>query len=284
MRIRVWGCRGSIAVPGDRTIEYGGNTSCVEVRLDNGRIVILDAGTGIRELGKRLVADAKQGGPTEAHLFLTHAHLDHLSGFPFFEPLYSADWTLKVRGGPIAKETVRDYLEHTMNAPFFPVGLGKAAAKLDFSSGLPATRTVGAAVVEPIPLNHPNGGFGFKIIEKGNSFVYLPDNEIDGDSFPGGESYYEYVRHCEGADLVFHDAQYTPKEFERRKGWGHSTFIAATDLAVTARATRLGLFHHDPERSDAELDKIGTICARHAEKKGSALEVFAVKEGWEIEI
>jgi phosphoribosyl 1,2-cyclic phosphodiesterase len=239
-----------VAVPERDKLEYGGNTSCVEVRLDDGKVLVFDAGTGIRALGKKLVAEAdSERELNEVVLFLTHAHMDHLSGFPFFAPLYADKWLIKVRGGPIAKETLKGYLGRTMSVPYFPVGLGTVAANLDFTSGLPSTRRIGGASVEPIPLNHPGGGFGFRVVENGNTFVYIPDNELDGEDHEDGESYYDYVKFCEGADLVFHDAQYTPKEFEFRKGWGHSTFLSATELAIAAKASRLGLFHHDPERS-----------------------------------
>jgi phosphoribosyl 1,2-cyclic phosphodiesterase len=281
MKIHVWGARGSLPVPGPSTVEYGGNTSCVEVILSDGYRIILDSGTGIRNLGKQII---KEGTPREFHIFLTHAHWDHISGFPFFQPLFTPGYTIHFRGGPIAKETVQEYFVSAMKQPFFPMNQRRVEAQLEFTRGIPAVQQVGSAEVHPIPLNHPNGGFGFKIIDKGDTFVYMPDNELEGREYPDGESYYEYVQHFKNADLLFHDAQYTPEEFASRKGWGHSSLITAMDIAMTAGVKRLGLFHHDPDRTDDQIDRLGKVADAYVERKESKMSVFPVREGMEIRL
>ncbi len=229
MKITVWGCRGSVPVPGQGSVRFGGNTSCVQVELSDGNQVILDGGTGIRLLGKRISADRS---PRDFYIFLTHSHWDHISGLPFFLPIFSEGFRIHFRGGPIAKETVQDYLLSSLKAPFFPSTQRRVKAELDFTRGVPLMKPVGKAELHPIPLNHPNGGFGVKIRDGGKTFIYMPDNELEGAEYPQGESYYEYIQHFKNADLLFHDAQYTPEEFRQRKGWGTAPFSARLILPI----------------------------------------------------
>ncbi|WP_319561759.1 MBL fold metallo-hydrolase [Marispirochaeta sp.] len=182
MKIKIWGCRGSIPTPGKSTIKYGGNTTCIEVRLKDDTLVIFDAGSGIRKLGKKIV---KEDSARELLIVLTHSHWDHLMGFPFFLPACREDFTINVRGGPIAKESVKRYLEHQMEAPYFPARFSSLKANFDFSHGIPIVRKIGSAELIPIRLSHPNGGFGFRLQDKDASFVFLTDNELGHDHTDG---------------------------------------------------------------------------------------------------
>ncbi len=287
MQVKVWGCRGSLTTPGRETLRYGGESTCVEVRTSTGERIIVDAGSGIRRLGQSLLNDR-----TISHvsLLLTHSHWDHLIGFPFFSPAYIHGYSVTICGGPRPSQDVWKYLSHQMEAPYFPVDLGEM--KATFNRGchcdrlvcdhmLPGVhRSVGC---HSIPLNHPNGGFGFKFIEKGKTFVFLTDNEIRF-RHEGGLSRDEYVNACRGADLLFHDAQYTEEEYHKTTGWGHSTYMDAVDLAIDSGAKRLGLFHHDPDRTDDDLDRHVAWCRERIAKAGSAVECFACADGMEIDV
>ena len=280
MEITFWGCRGSLPTPGKRTNKYGGNTTCVEVRLSDGTLIVLDAGTGIRNLGKHLV---QHPNGSDIYLILTHPHWDHLMGFPFFAPAYSSKYKIHIRGGPIAKDTVQKYLEHQMQPPYFPARFRSMKAQFDFTHGIPMVKQIGQAEVTPIALSHPNGGYGYRIVEGSTTFVFLTDNEIDYDH-EGSLARYEYINACKGADLLVHDAQYTDKEYEKTEGWGHSTYSSATRLAIQANVKRLGLFHHDPDRDDASLDRILQACQGEIDRYRKNIRCFAATEGSRISI
>jgi phosphoribosyl 1,2-cyclic phosphodiesterase len=279
MKITVWGCRGSLPAPGEETIRYGGNTTCLEVRLDDGTLIIIDAGSGIRKLGEKLLAEETS---TEIYLFLTHAHWDHLMGFPFFQPAYLDKYRIHVRGGPRAQRSLMRYLRQQMAPPFFPVSFEVMNAEFDFNVIRPERKRVGAAEVIPVQLNHPNGGYGFKIVEADQVFVFLPDNELDFIHLEGltRESYVDFSR---GATLLMHDAQYTDAEYESiKKGWGHTKLSSAVELSIQAEVERFGLFHHDPARTDSEMDELVGLCQKEAAQVGSKVECFGTREGTEI--
>ncbi|MBN2322774.1 MAG: MBL fold metallo-hydrolase [Spirochaetes bacterium] len=278
MKITIWGCRGSIPTPGLSTVKYGGNTTCVEVELEDKTLLILDAGSGIRNLGKKIL---EEGITEEIYLILTHSHWDHLIGFPFFTPAYSAGFRIHVRGGPVAKETVKSYLEHQMEPPYFPARFSVMRAEFDFTHGIPMVKHIGSSTVTPIPLSHPNGGYGFKISDGGRTFVFLTDNELEY-QHEGGRLRGDYLRFCEGADLLLHDAQYTEPEYRRSVGFGHSTVSSAFTLAVRAGVKRFGLFHHDPDHSDSVMDAITTKLQDLLDKKNDDLNLFCASEGREI--
>ena len=280
MNIKIWGCRGSIPSPGCDTSVYGGNTTCVEVRLDDGTLLVIDAGTGMRCLGNAIIA---AGGPKKIHLLLTHAHWDHLQGFPFFVPAYLEGYSISVRGGPEARKYLESFLSHQMDPPYFPVPFRDLKARFDFQKENGSSMTVGDAAILPVVLKHPNGGYGFKFLENGKSFVFLTDNEI-GFEHPDGLADGEYAEICAGADLLLHDGQYTDEEYRVTRGWGHSTFQAVTDLAIAARVRRLGIFHHDPRHLDEDLDRLVGECRERIAGRGSAVECFGTKEGMEIRL
>lgn len=282
MRIKIWGCRGSITTPGLNTIRYGGNSSCLEIRSAEGHVVIVDAGSGIRNLGKAL---KNEGSLSEIRFLFTHSHWDHLAGFPFFELAYSDRYHITLCDGPHSQDSIRKYLFRQMEAPFFPVDFSQLRAKFNFNcehQKCDGYCPLGEAMqIRAIPLSHPNGGYGFKFVEHGKIFVYLTDNEL-GFQHEGGLTPTEYIDLCRGADLLLHDAQYTTEEYKQTRGWGHSTYLDATDLAVKAGVKRFGLFHHDPDRADDDLDRQADICRNYIKQLGSQVECFACSEGMEI--
>ena len=280
MRVIIWGCRGSIPVSGRQYNKYGGSTTCVEVVLQDGSELIFDAGTGIRNLGRRIVQEPKVW---EITLFLSHPHWDHLMGFPFFQPAYSSRYRIHVRGGPIAKDTMRKYLAQLMQAPYFPIRFDALQAEFDFTVGIPVVQRIGRAEVIPIALNHPGGGYGFKVIDGDSTFVFLTDNELAYEH-EGGQDRYEYVNFAKDADLLLHDGQYSDEDYQKRQGWGHSRFLDAIEMAAKARVKRLGIVHHDPDHDDTDLDRIGEICARRAEAVKGRVSTFVAREGVELDI
>lgn len=275
MQIKVWGCRGSLPTPGRTTLRYGGNTTCLEVGRADGTTLVIDAGSGIRYFGKDFL---KREGKTEICLALTHSHWDHLMGFPYFVPAYFERYTLRLCGGNSAQKSIQKYLAHQMQPPFFPVDFSVVKATFEFDCQGPCDNPETGYLQETIPLNHPDGGLGFKLTENGRSFVLLTDNEI-GFAHQGGLDRESYVEFCRGAHLLFHDAQYTERGYDRRRGWGHSTYEAAVDLALDAGVKRIGLFHHDPDRTDADLDLCTENCRQRIRAGGASLECFAVCEG-----
>ncbi len=282
MRIKIWGCRGSITTPGPATVRYGGSTTCLEIRSADGKIYIVDAGSGIRSLGKAIRLDTSI---SDIRFFFTHSHWDHLVGFPFFEPAYFENYKITLCSGPHAEQMVGKYLNHQMEPPYFPVEFGKLKARFDYECRQPEHAvddcSLGGMQCRAFPLSHPNGGFGFKFTEGGKTFVFLTDNEL-GFRHEGGLAHGQYKALCRGVDLLFHDAQYTEKEYLHTRGWGHSTYRAAADLAMEAGVKRFGLFHHDPDRTDDDLDRQLDYCRELIRKAGSPVDCFACAEGMEI--
>jgi ribonuclease BN (tRNA processing enzyme) len=168
-----------------------------------------------------------------------------------------------------------------MEAPFFPVGFGTMRAQIDFTSGKPAGQKIGSAKLIPIPLSHPNGGWGLRLEEKGKSFVFLTDNELEH-RHEGGLTQGGYVDACARADLMIHDAQYTEAEYPKKKTWGHSTYTQALRLALSARAKRIGFFHHDPDRTDDDIDRLVASARSLVASEGRRVACFAAREGQEI--
>ncbi|MFP3868732.1 MAG: MBL fold metallo-hydrolase [Desulfobacteraceae bacterium] len=276
MEIRFWGTRGSIAAPGPLTIEYGGNTTCVEVVLKSGQRIVIDAGSGIRSLGDNLL---KSGQPVHLFLLITHSHWDHILGFPFFGPIYRRDTKIWVDGCPRGfwgLEAVFD--SHQANG-FFPVAFNELDAQIQPLGVIPqGALKVGDAVLEGIELNHPQGGMGFRFREGDHCFVFLTDNELNPQA-PPGKQLIDYARFAQDCELLVHDAQFTPEEIAARQGWGHSTYVEAVELALAARARRLRLFHHDPGRTDAQIRDIVSQAQQLVKSRNGHLEVDAAREG-----
>jgi phosphoribosyl 1,2-cyclic phosphodiesterase len=281
MIVRIWGCRGSLTVAGPEVVRYGGYTTCVEVRLEDGTLLIIDAGSGIHPLGRQLLTEP---GLADMHLFLTHSHWDHLTGFPFFGPAYSERYRVHVHGGPDAKTSLARYLQHQMDPPYFPVDFSKLKAAFDFDTDPSAELRLGSASLIPVPLSHPNGAYGCRIVDHGRSFVFLTDNEPDF-PHPGGMATADYVSVSRGADLLLHDAQYSDEEYERfARGWGHSTYRRATLVALEAGVKSFGTFHHDPDHDDREIDGSVRVCRKIIRERGARTRCFASAQGMTIRI
>ncbi|MBE9531428.1 MAG: MBL fold metallo-hydrolase [Proteobacteria bacterium] len=280
MLIRCWGSRGSISVSGKDFQKYGGDTTCLEVVSNKNDLVILDAGTGIRLLGNRLVAE---GDKRVINILLSHAHWDHLAGFPFFKPIYMKDYRIRIFGPLSTQESLRSIISKTMSHPYFPIEFEDISADITFHEMDHSAVDIGAFQVEAIPLSHPNQGFGYKFSEDGKSFVFLTDNELTH-QHEGGKEFKDYVEFAKDVDLLIHDAEYTREEYALTKGWGHSVYLDTLDLALKANVAQFGLFHINQDRTDNAEDKIVEDCKRIVAEKGSKLRCFAVASGMEIKL
>ena len=253
IELTFWGVRGSIPTPVAENLGYGGNTACISVRCDDQPLVILDAGTGIRALGNTL-------SETEpVHLFLTHFHWDHIQGIPWFAPLQ--DGAIYSSADPAELERI---LAAQMCPPYYPVPMPANLNYRKISEG-----SIGDLVVRPFALHHPNGATGYRIESSSVSIVYASDHE-HGDA-TADATLREYAS---DADILIYDAQYTPEEYEQRRGWGHSTWREAVKLAQDTHVRQLILFHHDPLRTDRALDAI----VREAQQEFP--NTIAAREGW----
>ncbi len=279
MYIKCWGSRGSIPVSGKEYLRYGGDTTCLEIRTKTNEILIVDAGTGIRRLGNQLIAEGRY-----CYYFLfTHAHWDHLMGFPFFKPLYSKLSQFFVYRCPFQDKYVETMLSRVMTPPNFPVQYADIKATILYEEACPAPFRIGSLAVEPIALSHPNGGSGYKFTEAGKSMVFLTDNEL-GFMHPGALSFEDYRAFCSGVDLLIHDAEYMPKEYAKTVSWGHSVYSDATRLACEAKVSRFGLFHHNQERTDPGVDLIVKACQDIIANRGAGIDCFAVASDMVFEL
>ncbi len=281
MKIKFWGTRGSIATPGKETVTYGGNTTCVEVVSPQGHRVVIDAGSGIRLLGDLLEITSES---TEIYLLITHIHWDHLLGFPFFSPIHDSGCKIKVDGYPSCMKGIRYPFDNQMGDGFFPISFEDLEAEITYLGVVKKEPLhIGEMVIDKVALTHPQGGFGFRFREQGKTLVFITDNELprEGES---PELMDRYVAFSEGADLLIHDAQYTPDEFSGRRGWGHSNYEDTVKLAMRAGVRKLILFHHDPSRTDKEVSEIEKHCRRIAKEQRSDLEVEAAREGAEVDL
>ncbi|HEV7703084.1 MAG TPA: MBL fold metallo-hydrolase [Gemmatimonadaceae bacterium] len=282
LTLTFWGTRGSVPSPGASTAYYGGNTPCVELRTGTNALLILDAGTGIRHLGRSLLERANGRGII-ADILLSHAHWDHIQGLPFFAPLYDQGHEFTIRGAPDALAGIEWALRAQMTAAVFPVTLDAFRAQLHFRALNEVERGDGFAL-KTIALRHPGGATGYRISD-GNpgapALVYISDNELGHaesySSAPGWRD--ELVSFVREASLLVHDAMYTADEYERHRGWGHSRYEDVVDLALDAGVQRLVLYHHHPERSDTAVSEQLAACQARVRDKGARLEVLAAAEG-----
>ncbi|HEX8816422.1 MAG TPA: MBL fold metallo-hydrolase [Terriglobales bacterium] len=272
MQIKFWGVRGSTPAPQPENMRYGGNTSCVEVRVGDS-IYIFDCGTGFRCLGQSLSSEFKER-PVSAHIFVSHFHWDHIQGLPFFTPLYDNPNSEFSFHGSSRVRTLKSALEDQMNAPFFPVGLTQMQAQQNFYDLDQGTVQLESATLKSMWLNHPQGCMGFRLESKEGVLVYATDNE------PGDPLFDINVRKlAEGADVLIYDAQYLPEEYAaKRRGWGHSHWREAVNVVMESGAKELVLFHHDPAHDDDCIDKIVKDARNYYPK------VRAASEGMKMEL
>lgn len=281
MKIKFWGARGSIPTPGPKTVRYGGNTSCVGVRIDNNDLIIIDAGSGIRELGLELMSTEFGKGAGQGHVFLTHTHWDHIQGFPFFVPAFIPGNRFVIYGSSRVDKKLEDTLAGQMESPYFPVRLADMRSEIKFHEIQEGSFQVKGALVTAGRLNHPGGALGYRIEAGGKVFTYSSDTEHLADD----QLDKNVVELCRGADLMVYDSQYTPEEYSKRVGWGHSTGQKGAETAWAAGAKRLAIFHHDPAHGDDKMDEMVDRCRKEAKEKGmTRLEIFGARDFLEIEL
>jgi phosphoribosyl 1,2-cyclic phosphodiesterase len=249
----IWGCRGSLAAPGAATVRYGGNTSCVEVRLADGTLLVLDAGTGIRALGRAL---GNHEGPI--HLLLTHLHLDHLEGLGFFVPFWSPAAELHIWGPSSPLRTLEERVSRYLSPPLFPLKVADSPASLYFHNVPEEPWQLGSATITAHEVVHPGPTVGYRIEEGGVTLAYIPDHEpaLGVDLEVVAPEWLSGHGIAAGATVLLHDAQLTADEYAARVGWGHSSIDAAVAFARSADVERLVLFHHDPMRGDDQVERL----------------------------
>ncbi len=282
-RLKFWGVRGSIPAPGDATSFFGGNTSCVELRAD-GEHIICDAGSGIRPLGLALEAEA-QGKPLNLTLLITHAHWDHIQGFPFFVPAYDPNTRLRILGYEGATEGLRTTLAGQMESPYFPLALDEMPGNIEFEELKEMQFQIGSIPVEACFTNHPGVCVGYRFHTSGGVIVYMPDNETvarngtdSANSVPStmDADIVEFIR---DADVLILDAQYDAKEYQAHIGWGHGCVDEVVAMAANANVQRLYLFHHDPAHDDRVISSMVMHALAIAKAVGSPMKIEAAREG-----
>jgi phosphoribosyl 1,2-cyclic phosphodiesterase len=254
VRVQVWGCRGSLASPGPSTVRYGGNTSCVSVTLLDGTIIVLDAGSGIRDLGRSI-------GPRldrPVHLLLSHLHLDHLQGLGFFGPIWDADTELHIWGPSSMTQTLAERIATYLSPPLFPIHLSDVPAQLHFHQVGDEPFVILGATIDGQLVSHQGPTLGYRIEEQGRVVAYIPDHEPSlGVDITGLDvSWLSGYELAENADLLFHDAQYDDDEYGAHIGWGHSAISHVVTIGRRSNTRQLVLFHHDPAHSDDDLERI----------------------------
>jgi phosphoribosyl 1,2-cyclic phosphodiesterase len=293
IKIKFWGVRGSIPTPGPRTIRYGGNTSCVEINFPNKPRFILDAGSGIRELGKILLQSKE---PVLSYIFLTHFHWDHIQGLPFFKPAFKPENHFIIYGCDEPDVDLTKIISMQMNPIYFPVAVEDMQAKVEFRTIKEEELEVEGVTVSTQFMNHPGYTLGYRFNFKGKSIIYISDNEPfrKPDKEPNSndiaslkdrfENYYDnkddqLIEFIDEADILIHDTQYLPAEYEQRITWGHSPYTYTVDIAVKARVKKLILFHHDPDHDDQTVDRMADLSRERLKNYNYEIPCIPAREG-----
>jgi len=269
-------------------VRYGGNTPCLELRTASDQLLILDAGTGMRGLGRALMAGAN-GNPVRGEIFLTHAHWDHIQGLPFFAPIFERGNHFTIWGARSVDAAIERVVREQMSRLVFPVTFDAVSARIDFGELPEGGRSGDGYDMTTFALRHPGGALGYRITESGGSggsFVYISDNELgDGGNYSTNADWrnrlVEFVR---GARILVHDATYTAEEYGRHRGWGHSTYDDAVQLALDGSVEQLVLFHHKPERSDEDVERCAAECRAVVAAHGGRVSVIAAAEGMSLTV
>ena len=296
MKVKFWGVRGSIATPGESTVRYGGNTACTEVHLDDGNLIILDAGTGIRDLGNKLANGNRR---LKAYILITHPHWDHIQGFPFFKPAFSEGNEITIIGPEARGVTLAKLIAEQMNKIYFPVKLSELQAQINFVPVKEDTVKVFDAEVKSFFVNHPGFTLGYRINFNNKSLVYISDSEPysreTSQLFTNGEpevlklfeNYkgdpnHRVIDFIRKADVLIHDSTYTPEQYSEHIGWGHSHYLYTLRVAAEAEVKKLCLFHYDPILDDDTIDGLVRKCRKEMKKMKYSFELCAAKEGEEF--
>lgn len=280
MYIKCWGARGSSPVSGKEFIKYGGNTTCIEVMAGTPQqTILIDFGTGALPMGRELVRQGKKN----LDVLLTHTHWDHIMGFPLFPLLFVPGSSIKFHFNPAFQGNPEKLVvQDMMKSPHFPINPERLPAEFSYQK-VGRDFSIGQVMIRSIPLSHPNLGLGYRLEHGDTAFVFLTDNEL-GHAHRGGRSFDEYVRLCKGADLLIHDAEYfDQQEYQQTKGFGHSTVEHVLELAAKAGVKSLGLFHHNRERTDDEIDQLIHQLNQTAHEKYN-FDIFAVYQGQKISL
>jgi phosphoribosyl 1,2-cyclic phosphodiesterase/ActR/RegA family two-component response regulator len=294
-RLKFWGVRGSIPTPGPGTVQFGGNTSCVEVRAD-GEIIILDAGSGMRRLGLSLAEEFKDRS-INMTLLITHTHWDHIQGFPFFVPAYNPQNKLRIVGFEGARKGLLSTLTSQMESPYFPVSMRQMPGNIDVTELKELEFSIGKVRVGAAFVNHPGVCVGYRLFTSGGSIAYLPDNEPFQRMrlYPGtqhtpdrmealkyaSEQDQKIIEFIRDSDVLIVDSQYDDEEYQTHAGWGHGCVDDVVALALFARVRQLFLFHHDPDHDDAQISRMQAWARKLVAFQGETLAVDAAREGLE---
>ena len=290
MKVKFWGVRGSIACPGPKTVRYGGNTTCIEIRTDNNELIVLDAGTGIYQLSQALLPEL----PLTANVLITHTHWDHIQGLPLFIPNFIAGNTLRLHGGhdPVSGKGVEQVMAVQLQYSFFPVREAEMKARIEYVNMRPnETVQIGSARVTPCLLSHPVIDFGYRIECNGKSVFFTGDHEPPFNIYqPGDEGHDEYqvyvdeksraiVDAIRGVDVLIADSSYTDAEYGQKMGWGHGTFSSSISLAREAGAKVLFCTHHEPTRGDDALEAAFATALKDHADEASGIDIRLAREG-----
>ncbi len=300
--IKFWGVRGSIPTPGASTLFYGGNTSCVEVRFKNNLFFILDAGTGIRELGKYLQQKKEK---IDTYIFISHFHWDHIQGLPFFRPAYEPQNSITIVGSDDAAAKLAQIISLQMDPTYFPITIEDMQAHISFKSVKEEKFSIKGVNIQTIYLNHPGYALGYRFTYQNCSLVYISDNEPFHSSAKFSavsekdagvraveqvfDNFYEdktskLIDFCKKADLLIHDAQYFPEEYDLHQTWGHSPYSYPVDLALKSQVKYLVLFHHDPDHNDKTIKQMVQKAKKIIKTAGISMKCEAAREGLSIDV
>ncbi len=289
MYFKFWGTRGSIPVPGKKTFKYGGNTPCVEIRTKDDNLVILDAGSGIREFGNLL---EQSGHDKQMDILFSHYHWDHIQGIPFFAPLYNSKAKVNFFGETCGGKKIKEILSSQMVSYYFPIEMDDTHAATTFNEISPGKKYImNGLSVETIRANHSSPTISFKFTEEEKSFVYLTDNELvfdDGDSKNISAQLLErnkgIIDFCKGADYLIHDSMYDETLLMKKKGWGHSSNVALAYFSILSNVKNLILFHYNPDYTDEKIDELLSETRSVLKKKNSGIKCLAAMEGMKIDL